>query len=219
MLEAVLQCPQPHSWIELAAGKYSAAIEILDSKILPGNAVQHLFDIQVKPELADELLVDIRRDQDVREIEAVKSKSGHVYGSATSLRCTVCKEVAESKCFLASVGITSREGARWTVLGNNESFRELLGALEKKKIPFEVKLRRNLEDSNLLTVRQEQILSIAFERGYFDFPKRTGLEELATQYGIRTSTLAEILRRGQKKILGEYLAKRSLLHQNREHLR
>jgi predicted DNA binding protein len=38
---------------------------------------------------------------------------------------------------------------------------------------------------------------------------------LAEQTGIRTSTLAEIMRRGQKKILGEYLAKRSLLHSNR----
>jgi len=31
--------------------------------------------------------------------------------------------------------------------------------------------------------------------------------------GIRTSTLGEILRRGQKKILREYLARRSLLHE------
>jgi len=215
MLEAVLQCPQPHTWISLAAGKYSATVEILDSKILPGNAVEHLFDIQVKPELADELLTEIRRDKDVMEIETMKSKSGHLYGLATSLRCTVCKEVARSKCFLASVGITSSEGAQWTVLASNESFRELLNAIEREKIPFELKQRRNLEGTDLLTLRQEQILSIAFECGYFDFPKRIGLKELAAQTGIKTSTLAEILRRGQKKILGEYLARRSLLHQYR----
>jgi len=214
MLESVLQCPQPHSWIETAASRYSAKVEILDSKMLPNDSVQHLFDIQVKPGLTDDLLKALRRDEDLIDIETVKSTSGHIYGSATSLRCTVCKEVAKSKCFLASVDVTS-EGARWTVIGNNDSFRELVAALQGHAIPFEVKLKRNLEDSELLTARQEQILSLAFERGYFDFPKKVGLDELATLMEIRTSTLDEIIRRGQKKILGEYLARRSLLHQIR----
>jgi predicted DNA binding protein len=215
MLEAVLQCPQPHSWIEIAANRYSATVEILDSKALPNDSVEHLFDVQVRPDLTDDLLAALRRDVDLVKIETVKSKSGHVYGSATSLRCTVCMDVARSKCFLASVEITS-EGARWTVIGNNDSFRELLAALERDKIPFEVKMKRNLGDTELLTGRQEQLLAIAFERGYFDFPKKVGLEELAALADVKTSTLAEILRRGQKKILGEYLAKRSLMHRGKE---
>ncbi len=215
MLEAVLQCPQPHNWIDIAANRYAATVEILDSKALPNDAVEHLFDVQVKPALLDDFLAALRGDEDLINIETVKSKSGHVYGSAGSLRCTVCKDVAKSRCFLASVDITS-EGARWTVIGNNDSFRELLAALERDKIPFEVKMKRNLEDTELLTGRQEQLLAIAFERGYFDFPKKVGLEELAALADVKTSTLAEILRRGQKKVLGEYLAKRSLLHRSKE---
>jgi len=215
MLESVLQCPQPHSWIETAAGKYSATVEILDSKMLPNDSVQHLFDIQVKPGLTDELLKELKADKDLIGIETMKSKSGHIYGSATSLRCTVCKEVAKSKCFLASVDVTSG-GANWTVIGKNDSFSELIAALERQDIPYKVRMKRNLDDNELLTARQEQILSLAFERGYFDFPKKIGLEELATLVDVRTSTLGEIIRRGQKKILGEYLARRSLLHQARD---
>lgn len=215
MLEAVLQGRQPHSWIQLAVSKYSSTIEILDSKVLRKNIVEHLFDVQVKPGLADEVVAAIRKDRDVLGLEVMRSKGGHIYGSASSLGCTVCKEVAKSKCFLESVSINSKESAQWTILGNNDSFKELTRALEREKIPFEVKLRKALEDRDLLTTRQEQILSFAFERGYFDFPKKLGLKELAAQTGIRTSTLAEILRRGQKKILGEYLARRSLLHQGR----
>jgi predicted DNA binding protein len=216
MLEAVLQGPQPHSWIQLAAGKYSAAIEILDSKILPKGQVEHLFDIQVKPEKMQALLTDMRKDKDVIKMEVVKSDSGHIYGSAVSRRCTVCKQVAKSSCFLVSVGVVTDENARWTVLGSDDSYRGLVGALEKSKIPVEVKLRKTLEDTDLLTTRQEQILAIAFERGFYDFPKRVGLKELSVQFGIRASTLAEILRRGQKKVLGEYLSRRSLLHHRYE---
>lgn len=214
MLEAVLQGPQPHKWMEIAVGGYSASVEILDSKMPSADTVQHLFDIQVKPALMDELVNAMRDDEDLTGLEVIKSKNGHVYGSAASARCTVCKEVARSRCFLSSVSVSSRERAQWTVLGNDESFRGLVRALEKKEIPFEVKRMKELEDTDLLTTRQEQILSIAFEMGYFDFPKRLGLKELAAETGIRTSTLAEILRRGQKKILGEYLARRSLLHRD-----
>jgi len=216
MLQAVLRCGQPHRWIEIAIEKYSATVELLDSKILPKDVVQHLFDIQVEPGLADELIASIRNDKDVIEMEAMKSRSGHVHGSASSRRCTVCKQVAKSRCFLESVSVRAKGRAQWTILGNDDSFRELLKALDAKKIPVEVNLRRNLKDSELLTARQEQILSIAFERGYFEFPKKIGLDELATQTGIKASTLSEILRRGQKKILSEYLSRRSLLHQNRD---
>jgi predicted DNA binding protein len=215
VLEAVLKCPQPHKWIQLVTEGYSAEVEILDSKMPSKGITQHLFDIQANPSQTEELLEAIRKDKDVTDVEAVKSKGGHIYGSVSSRRCTVCKQVAKSRCFLASVAISSREGARWTVLGSGESLDGLLKTLDEEGVAYEVKEKKILEDSDLLTSRQEQILSIAFEMGYFDFPKKAGLKELADQTGIKTSTLAEILRRGQKKILGEYLARRSLLHGNR----
>jgi predicted DNA binding protein len=214
VLEAVIRCPQPHSWIDLAVDEYSAAVEILDSKMSSKGTMKHLFDIQAKPDFTDDLVSAIRKDRDILDLEVIKSGSGHVYGSATSARCTVCREVARSNCFLASVSVASKGQAKWTVLGSGDSFRELTSALDRRKIPFEVTLSKTLEDKELLTARQEQILTIAFERGYFDFPKKRGLSELASMTGIKTSTLAEILRRGQKKILGEYLARRSLLHED-----
>lgn len=213
MLEAVIQCRQPHRWIDLAVNEYSASLEILDSKMSSKGRMKHLFDIQVKPDLRDELVSAIKGDKDVIDVEVIRSGSGHVYGAATAARCTVCKEVARSNCFLASVTVEPGSHARWRVLGSGDSFRELTSALETHQIPFEVKLKKTLGDKELLTTRQEQILAIAFERGYFDFPKRVGLEDLASIMGVKTSTMAEILRRGQKKILGEYLTRRALLHQ------
>ncbi|HPT73414.1 MAG TPA: helix-turn-helix domain-containing protein, partial [Methanomassiliicoccaceae archaeon] len=55
-----------------------------------------------------------------------------------------------------------------------------------------------------LTMRQEQITRMAFERGYFDHPRRIGLKELADQFGISISTLSEILRKGQRRIMQRY---------------
>jgi predicted DNA binding protein len=214
MLEAILEGPQPHRWMAIAVGGYSATVEILDSKMPTPDTVQHLFDIQVKPDLMDDVVRAMRKDKDLTGLEVIRSKNGHVYGSAASSRCTVCKEVARSKCFLSSVSIVSRNRAHWTILGNDDSFKALVKTLERKKIPYEVRMQKRLEDTDLLTTRQEQILSIAFERGYFDFPKKVGLKGLASETGIKASTLAEILRRGQRKVLGEYLGRRLMLHRD-----
>jgi predicted DNA binding protein len=200
--------------MEIAVGGYSADVEILDSKMPTKETVQHLFDIQVKPNLMEDLISEMRHDPDLTRLEVIRSKNGHIYGSAASSRCTVCKEVARSRCFLTSVSVSSKKRAQWTILGSDESYTELMKALEKRRITVDVGLKKELEDNDLLTTRQEQILSIAFERGYFDFPKKKGLKELAADTGIRVSTLDEILRRGQKKVLGEYLSRRALLHRD-----
>jgi predicted DNA binding protein len=214
VIEAVLEGRHPHKWMEIAVGDFSADVEIIDSKVPTKDTVQHLFDVQVRPTKMEALVQAMRRDRDLTSLEVIRSKNGHVYGWAASSRCTVCKEVAKSRCFLVSVSLSSKERARWTIMGSDDSFRDLIGSLERKGIPVEVKLQKELQDTDLLTTRQEQMLSIAFEKGYFDFPKKVGLEELAAETGVRASTLAEILRRGQKKILGEYLSRRSLLHRD-----
>lgn len=211
MQEIVLSSGLPHGWLRIAVDKYSASARILDSKILGPDVVEHLFDINVEPEVADRLLVDIRDDKDVIDMEIVKSSGGRLHGAISTSRCTICKDVAASKCFLASVSI-EKGAARWTVLGSQAASRELLTSLERKRIPFELRLKRDLEERELLTARQESILFMALERGYFYFPKKAGLKALAAETGVKTSTLTEILRRGQKKILQEYFAGRQFQH-------
>ena len=151
----------------------------------------------------------VRNDKDVMDVDFMRTKGGHVYGSVSSKRCTVCKQVAKSKCFLSSLVIGTEGQPHWTILGGNESYRELVTGLERSKIPYHLRLLKELQENELLTSRQEEILSIAFESGYFEFPKKVGLKELAARTGVRESTLGEILRRGQRKILRDYLAKKS----------
>jgi len=56
-----------------------------------------------------------------------------------------------------------------------------------------------------ITSRQEDLVRIAFDLGYFEYPKRLNLEELSAKLGISIGTLSEILRRGEKHILSKYL--------------
>ncbi len=66
---------------------------------------------------------------------------------------------------------------------------------------FEAKKKRELRNRRDLTLRQEEILKMAFELGYFDFPKKIKLDKLSMRLGISPSTLAETLHRAEKHIM------------------
>ena len=61
-----------------------------------------------------------------------------------------------------------------------------------------------MEDKKRLTAKQENILKIAFEKGYFEHPKKITHRRLAKIVGIPPATLAEILGRGQKLVLQQH---------------
>lgn len=57
------------------------------------------------------------------------------------------------------------------------------------------------EKEGMLTDRQREILRLAIKHGYYEIPRRITLEELAREVGISKSSLAEILRRIERKLL------------------
>ncbi|MEM0022686.1 MAG: helix-turn-helix domain-containing protein, partial [Archaeoglobaceae archaeon] len=71
-------------------------------------------------------------------------------------------------------------------------------------VDFELVYKGRPEDKESMTFREEEILRTALEKGFFDYPKRIKLEELAKIFNISPSTLSEILRRAQKKVLERY---------------
>jgi len=82
--------------------------------------------------------------------------------------------------------------------------KSLLKELDEEQVVAEVVRISKLEEEEELTARQENILQIALEKGYFEFPKKLTLRQLAKVLDISPATLTEILRRGQKRVLQEH---------------
>ncbi|WP_313691893.1 helix-turn-helix domain-containing protein [Halorarum halobium] len=57
-----------------------------------------------------------------------------------------------------------------------------------------------------LTDRQHEALRTAYELGYFDVPRRTSLDAVATELGISASSASERLRRAQSRLIEETVA-------------
>ncbi len=56
-----------------------------------------------------------------------------------------------------------------------------------------------------LTEKQEEMLIVAYLMGYYSFPRRISLRELAERLGISVSTLAEHLRRAEAKVVEAFV--------------
>jgi len=117
--------------------------------------------------------------------------------------CLIVVPILQSGCIITDIEIKDREIV-WNIICDEDSFLKMIKILEKEGVDFEIVYKGRVNDKSNVTYREEEILKIALEKGYFDFPRKIKLEELAKHFGVAPSTLSEILRRGLKKILEMY---------------
>ncbi|HUK28930.1 MAG TPA: helix-turn-helix domain-containing protein [Candidatus Acidoferrales bacterium] len=220
MLEAVVSITPPHSWIKRVTAEFPAVIRVLDCRSLPdGEGVQELFEITSNSDLSERIIDYLRQDSYVYDIDIVRANQGRVIGSLKTHKCTACKAFAGADCFLVSATSKPDGKLEWTVLGNDTLVKSLMHDLEDQKVESSVVKVSGVKQEEELTARQESILQIALEKGYFEFPKKITLRQLAKALDVSPATLTEILRRGQKRIVEEHfkgrpsvLGKRTFSH-------
>jgi predicted DNA binding protein len=69
-----------------------------------------------------------------------------------------------------------------------------------------VSLAQSTDPTNLLTERQQQLITTAVEHGYYETPRDCSLTDLAAAMSISKSTASEIRHRAESKIITEFIA-------------
>jgi len=64
----------------------------------------------------------------------------------------------------------------------------------------------SFQGSHDLTARQEMAIGTAFVLGYYDYPRRAQLKDVAKSLGISRATAMENLRRGMRKLASQHRA-------------
>jgi predicted DNA binding protein len=204
MKEAVLSLRIPSHWIFEIANKHDASIKVLDRKPYDNHGVSDLVEINAPEENLNEVIETIKALPSVHTIDIQKTDRGKAIGSIAS-KCFACRSLSGSDCFLTSARSKKDGRVEWNLIfGKKDDLNKLIENLKENGIEVELNKITELEDKQSLTARQQQILQIAYEQGYFDFPRKVGVSELAKRLGISKSTLAEILRRGESKIIERY---------------
>jgi len=113
--------------------------------------------------------------------------------------CTNCSMMA---------GMTGDGPAKWhVVFPGKTSLKSFLAELRRQGIDATVTDVGKQTGNRSLTFEQERAVGLAEEAGYFRFPREASLKELSKTLGISPSTLDEVLRRAEGKIIADHVGK------------
>ena len=206
-MEVVLKITMPDTWISKVSDNKAKIklIECIPDKNLGGRL---LFEIEAEPENISKILKKINAYEQVCKLDISPFKQGGYLGSIITNNCITCQALTQSGCFL-NHAINLRDAkVEWhLIMGDEKALAKLIEVLEMNGCIVELKSKTHLNKKNILTSKQEEIIKIALEKGYFDYPKRISLRELSKSLRISFSTLNEILHRGEKKIIRNYYLK------------
>ncbi len=125
-------------------------------------------------------------------LEVVETPVCPLYEVLCRSSCFLVKETAESNCLA------------WEVMA--ESAREvdsLIRSLRRGGVRARVQRIAKVKAARGLTARQEEVLRLAYCRGFFESPHRTSVRELAEAFGRSPSTFIRHLRTAESKVFGE----------------
>ena len=208
MMEAVISLHEPENWITDVSSKFPVEIRVIGRVPYDEKGVKDLVEISAASDVMEEVLSAIKDNPLVAEIDTTVTEKGKVISAVTTTRCEICRILTDADVFLISA--QSKDGGKveWTmILSRKQVLKEIFDHLKSKSVDAELVKLTKIDDKESLTERQDKITQVAFERGYFDYPKRISLRELARMFDVSPSTLSEILRKGQRKIVLDYFKK------------
>lgn len=207
-MEAVISLRIPQNWMSEIPERHPVTIKVLDRIPYAEKGVRDLVEIAGPQEVMAEVLKDIKKNPLVSKMDTTMTERGKIVGAVTTARCDICRILTDSDCFLISAETKSAGKVEWTlVLSDKDVLKGIFDRLKTKSVVAELVKLTKIDDKESLTERQDKITHVAFERGYFDYPKRISLRELARMFDVSPSTLSEILRKGQRKIVLDYFRK------------
>jgi len=98
--------------------------------------------------------------------------------------------------------------ASWEVSTSDAKLSDLTDELDELGIAYDVESVTSFDDSGddaLLTPRQREALSTAFEAGYYDTPRGATQAEVAESLGITKATCSDLLHRAEGKLVERYI--------------
>ncbi len=209
MIEATLAVKMGDSWIRDILLKHKVTIKFLGW--LPdsgdGKAGKSLIEIRGKEEEIEDIPDTLKENPFICKLQISKVGKASILGAIEVNNCAICKAVQGTDCFLTH-GVTTEDGSLLLKImaGERKSLRNFILRLEEDDCEVEIISLRDPEKEDILTERQEEILKTAYEMGYFEYPKKISIKELAERLNMSISTLSETLRKSEKKVLRYYFS-------------
>lgn len=206
MIEALLELDIPDSWISDISSRFDVSVRILDCVPFGEKGARSFVQLECDdPAVREKVSQAIEQHPDVSRWQPSMTDDGRMRGMALLTKCRACKAIMKADCYLRSAGTKPDGGVEWQVIaGDEEALRVLFKELEQSGCAAKLVSKKRLDDTSFVTKKQEAAVRIALDNGYYDYPRRTNLQDLAKGFGVSSSTMGEILQRGERNMIREY---------------
>jgi len=173
------------------------------------SIVTHFVDILSEKTSATLIVRELGKIPDVTGTDLAVIGANRVVGTVTSNDCAVCSVIMESNLgYFIGPAVTDGDcRISYKIFMSGDGIPRFLQALHLRGIDYKVSEISKLTPTRALTSKQERVLKTALELGYYEYPKRASTDDLSKALGVATSTVSEILRRAERKIISEYFGK------------
>jgi len=204
MMEIVLDIMNMEGWINDIASRYLSPVTIIDCIPWRGKGGQAIFRI---PEGKGGSMVQaIRSHPEVTTADVEEVENGCLVGTVVMLNCMIIRHILDSGCFMECARAEGDGIVRFKILvGIEGSMPALMKKLNEMGLVVEIRRLTRMEEIGSVTRRQRELVTLALEKGYYDYPSKVTIKELSEFCHISPSTLREILTRGEKNMLIEFL--------------
>ena len=209
MIEVRIEVDLPDNWVKNISTEHSSKIRIMDLRgTSKDRQIQDFVEITTTARIRELFDVFSRMDG-ISGVDLVQIEPNRIMGAITTDKCPVCSIFAGPNCSVISAESRGEGKMEWNLLiSGSETLNLLSEKMNEGKLNYRVVSVRNLKSKRELTARQHEIAKIAFELGYFDFPKKITLVSLSERLHIAPPTLSEILRQVEKNVLAFYFQTR-----------
>jgi len=178
------------------------------------SRVTHFVDILSEKTSATLMVRELGKLPDVVGTDVAVIGANRIVGAVTSNDCAVCSVIMESNLgYFIGPAVTGENcEITYKIFMSGDSIPRFLQALHLRGINYKVSEISKLTPTRALTSKQEKVLKTALELGYYEYPKRASTDDLSKALGVATSTVSEILRRAERKIISEYFGKEGDRH-------
>jgi predicted DNA binding protein len=188
----------------------SGHAKLIDFKVSSRNdSYRHLVELDVPGEDVRSILAGIRDVRSVRSMDVTTVGRHKLVAEVVSSGCDMCKAFSAFDCFVMGAYSKSQEEIMWRLLmKQSQSLQPLIERLEGIGLKVGILSIAKPGRADRLTARQEEILRASIDAGYFDYPRKLGLNRLARAIGVSPGSLSETLRRAEKNAIREFLKSR-----------
>jgi TfoX/Sxy family transcriptional regulator of competence genes len=113
--------------------------------------------------------------------------------------------------YLSTPWRIENEIGRATFLGSAKQIKRMMAELQNAGIVYKIISLTDARFSqsslmNVLTGKQREVLSTAFQEGYYDIPRKMRSDKLAEKLGMRNATFVAHRRKAERRLVAEILS-------------